>query len=170
MWELGYRRSKKDSSAWAQRKKGDDNLNPYEIYWDNRFGIKFKHLTAEETERLDRLWVMQNENAGISKTYDIVAGKNGMIYVALWANPFVGHSAETMWQLTEQTNNRGHIAKQQEGFSLEAQNILIKEQKGVYIKATYFDGSSREYVWPSVIPNEKILDLLDLTRYSGMKE
>ena len=161
MWDLGYRRAKRDSTQWARKRKDDGVEEPRKAYWEERHGKQFMELKGGDEEKLSQLRVMPNESAGISKTYDIQAGKTGMIYVALWANPFVGSTTETLWRLGEQIRNRGHIAKQQEGFYMDAKNVRLDEQEGIYIRATRNDETYVESIWPSQIPSSKIYELLD---------
>ena len=154
MCVLGYRKHKKDPTRWARKRKDDERPQ-----FNGQKQIE--EITGEELERLNQLWALPNESAGMSKTYDIQVGKRGLIYVALWANPFVGTTAETMWMLGEQTRNRGHIAKQQDGFYIDAKNVKLGEQKGIYIKSIRPDESYAECVWPTQTPQEKIYDLAD---------
>lgn len=161
MWDLEYRRAKRDPTQWARKRKNDGVEDPIKVYWEERHRKQFMELANGDEKRLNQLWVMRNESAGISKTYDIQVGKTGMIYVALWANPFEGSTTETLWMLGEQIRNRGHIAKQQDGFYMDAKNVRLGEQEGIYIRATRPDESYVESVWPSQIPSSKIYGLLD---------
>ncbi len=161
MWNLGYRRRKRDNSQWAKRTKNDGVEDSRKVYLNERFVKKYMELGNEELERLNQLWVMSNDSAGLSKTYNIQAGRTGMIHIALWANPFVGTSAETLHLLGEQINNRGHIAKQQQGFYMHAVNVRLRGEEGVYVKAANPDESSIECIWPSQIPSDSIYDLFN---------
>lgn len=154
MWDLGYRKHKKDPTKWARKRKDDERPQFNEQK-------QIEEITGEELDRLNQLWAFPNESAGMSKTYDIQVGKRGLIYVALWANPFVGTTAETMWMLGEQIRNRGHIAKQQEGFYIDARNVRLGEQEGIHIKTVKPDTSYSECVWPVQTPTEKIYGLAD---------
>lgn len=154
MWDLGYRRAKKDPTKWARKIKEEKFSSP-------NAQSQIEKIVGEESSRLSQLQVFQNEWGGMGETYNIRVGKNGLIYVALYANPFVGTTAETLWQLSEQVRNRGHIAKQQGGFYIDARNVLLEEKKGVHIKAVKPDANYTECVWPVQIPTRKIYDLAE---------
>ncbi len=154
MWDLGYKRNKRDPTKWAQKRK-DDGRPQF-----NR-QKQIEEIAGEELERLNQLWAFPNESAGVGKTYNIQVGKRGMIYVALKVNPFAGTTTETLWMLGDQIRNRGHIAKQQEGFYIDAKNVRLSEQEGIYIKAVKPDASYAECIWPVQTPTEKIYDLAE---------
>lgn len=159
MWGLGYRKAKTGRGQWARKRKDDGTEDPRTAYWEKKYGKQFMKLAADEEERLNQLWAMPNESAGMSRTYDIQAGKTGLVYVALWANPFAGTTAETLSDYGRQVNNRFTIARQQEGFVIDAKNVQLGGQKGLYIKATRPDETYTETVWPSQIPVAKLYDL-----------
>jgi hypothetical protein len=154
MWDLGYRKSKADQTKWARKKKDDKSPS-------NRVPKKIETITGEELERLNGLWAMQNESAGMSKTYLLDVGSRGMIYIELWANPFAGSTSETLWMFGAEQRARGHIAAQQDRFLIEAKNVRLREQEGIYIKAIKPDNNYSELVWPSMIPTGKLYDLAD---------
>jgi len=175
MWDIGFRRHKKDPTKWARRNSKDrcdpeEYGNPGHQRWDIKYKKEYETISGEELNRLNKLFVLPNGNNGLGGTYDISVGKRGLIYVCLQANPFVGTTAETLWMLGAQERNQGHINKEQNGFYIEARNILtrgdiegiIKEGvpvKGVHIKAVKPDKSYAECVWPAQIPSQKIYDL-----------
>lgn len=152
MWGLGYRRNKRDQTKWSRKRKEDQWPLPQEKK-------SIEEITGEELTRLTPLWVLPNEGSVMGKTYDLKVGKRGMIYIALFANPFAGHTFETMGEITMQLMDRGHLAKQQKGFDLKAKNIKLGEQEGIYIKALKPDQSYAECVWPIKLPKEKLYNL-----------
>lgn len=161
-----YRKHKKDKTKWAKItwKESMHSSQLAQQLWHEANDKSYSQISEDETKRLQDLLTMPNESAGISRTYTLSVGKRGMIYVELWANPFAGHSAEKLHFLGEQINDRGHYAKQQEGYKIDAVNINLKisETKNkdiIYIKAIKPDETFVECVWPSIIPKEKIIDL-----------
>ncbi len=154
MWDIGYRMSRSNPFKWARKGKNDEAPKMYNSQ-KNIADI----ITEEEKERLNKLWVLPNERAGLGQTYGLEVGKRDLIYVALWANPFVGTRAETMWQLGAQENDRGHIARQQNGFQLNARNVKLNGQEGIHIRAVKPDESYAECIWPIQTPKEKLYHL-----------
>ncbi len=154
MWKLGYRKNKVDSTKWAKKGKKDKMEQ-------NGEHKQIEEIVGEELSRLNRLWVLPNESAGMGRTYNIQVGKRGLIYVALLANPFVGTTYETLWMFGAQASDRGHIAKQQDGFSIDSKNVRLGKKEGVYIKAVRPDNRSVECIWPIQTPKEKIYDLAE---------
>ena len=174
MWHLGFRRSKTKSSKWSKlepKLKGTSNPD-YLKAWERHNGKVFTTILRDEADRIKELLVLPYGNAGVGKTYGLQAGTRGMIYAQLWANPFAGHSHETMHVIGQQLANKGHIAIQQEGFRIEANNVKVFAGVGgiigegipvdaVYVKAVRPDNSYAECLWPSAIPCEKLWDLAD---------
>jgi len=172
MRKIGFRRHKRNPELWA-RLRGDEKGKTSERRmnrWKEQHSKQYIEIDDEERKRMGGLIAMPNKSAGIGRTYNIEANTRGMIYVELWANPFVGTTAETLWMLGDQINNRGHIHKQQNGFSMEARNVVLYSDPNlvmpngvaadcVYIQAKRDDGREIETVWPGVIPNEKLYDL-----------
>ena len=154
MWNLGYRRAKKDRAKWARIAKGDRA--------PQRVQEQIEEIEGEELERLNRLWVLPNQSAGLDRTYEIGAGARGLIFINLLYNPFYGGPAEGLDSYYgPRMSNRGHVAKQQNGFQIEAKDVRLGEQQGVYIKAIRPDASYAECVWPIQTPTERIYDLAD---------
>jgi len=153
MWDLGYRQNKIDSTKWAKKMKGDM------LQYNSQ--KKIDEITGEELERLNQLWAFKNENAGVDCTYNIQVGERGLIHVALNYNPFNGSTTETLWVLGAQARNRGHIAKQQNGFYIEAKKVLLDKQEGIHIKSIKPDKSYSECIWPIQTPTQKLYALAD---------
>ncbi|MBI4993704.1 hypothetical protein HZC33_01970 [Candidatus Wolfebacteria bacterium] len=157
MERLGFRKHKKDSSRWARARKEEKNqaacLKDEAIYLS---------LSEKEAERLKNLIIFPNNNVGLDKTFSLIVGEGGMIYIALDVNPFGGLSAETMGSWGSLFTRRGHLAKQQDGFSIEAFNIKLDEEKMIYIRCVRLDGSIFECVWPTKIPWQGNNGLYDL--------
>jgi hypothetical protein len=154
MWKLGYRHAKTNQTKWVRREKNDKF-----VYLANE--NKIEEITGDELERLEHLQISQNRNMGAGKTYDLCVGANGLIYVALMINPFEGSTTETLWKLGAQISDRGHIAKQQDGFYIDARNIQMSNQGGIHIKAIKPSSNYIECVWPVKTPAGKIYDLAD---------
>ena len=166
MWNLGFRRHKKNPNKWARRNPRDrynpnEYGDPHSRRWEQKHKIEYLEPTKGELERLNQLLVLPNEDAGLNKTYWIQVNKRGLIYVELQVNPFSAKRTEDLGWFDEMLRNRGHIAKQQNGFYIEARNITLGKEKGVYIKAIRPDNSFIECVWPHQIPQPKIYDLAD---------
>jgi hypothetical protein len=159
MFDCGFRRHKKDPNQWARVKKNDED--PYKKRWEERFGKEYKEISKEELERLTQLRVLPNESAGLDRTYSLMVGKRGMIYASLMVNPFGATRTEDLPRFAELLSNRGHIAKNQNGFQIDASNVKLQEQEGIYIKAIKPSQSYIECVWPTTIPQPKIYDLAD---------
>ncbi len=160
MWDLGYRRSKRDQTKWARRRNGDDGKEPYKERWEKKQAKEYLTLDEDEEERLRGLLIFPPESEGLGRTYNISVGKTGMIYVALLANPMAGSTAETLGEFGAQLNSRAHIARDQEGFCIEAKNVRLGDQEGIYVKARRTDESYVESVWPSEVPDVRINELL----------
>jgi len=166
MWDMGFRIHKTNPNKWTRRNSKDKyNSNEFgdshKKMWHEKHDKIYLDLSDEQLVFLNNLWVLPNEFAGVSKTYNIRVDKRGMIYVELQVNPFAGISAETLHVLSEQIINRGHIAKQQEGFHIDAWNVKFTDGDGVYIKAISSDKNYAECIWPSQIPIENIYGLAD---------
>jgi hypothetical protein len=164
MFDMGYRRNKTNATLWAKfgstkeyEQAGKERTQAFvkaeESLWIPMQGADF--------ERLNKLWLMPNKWNGLDRTYSLKVGKRGFIHIQLDYNPFAGSSAETLHVLGERHAQRGHIAKQQERFQIEAQNIKLGKEKGIHVKATKADQSCVEYVLPMHLPDEKLYDLVD---------
>ncbi len=153
MCKLGYRKHKKDNTKWARKTGKDKQKRTLSLPTRE---IAIESISGEELDRLNQLWALPNEYAGLDRTYKILGGTRGMIYVGLMGNPFVGSTAETLWQLSEQARDRGHFARQQPGFQIETKNVRLRDQEGVYIKAVKPDESYSECIWPTTTPREKL--------------
>jgi len=153
MWDLGYRRSKVKPTKWARKNKGDK-----EPQRDAQRQVEA--TTGRELERLSKLWVMPNENAGLDNTFALSVGKKELIYIRLEFNPFYGGPAEGLSSYYgPRMRARGHIAKQQDGFYIEPREVLLGEQRGIYVRAVKPDASRVECVWPVRVPKIKLHDL-----------
>lgn len=152
MWELGYRRHKSDPTKWAKKSSKDERDIPIPQK-------QIRTVLNDEYNRLNKLWSFKNESAGMGETYCLDAGKSGLIYIELWVNPFAGNTAETIGILGEQMRQRAHIAKKQEGFEICAENVKLGKEKGIYINAVNESGSKKEVIWPTRIPNTKLVKL-----------
>jgi hypothetical protein len=121
----------------------------------------YNTISSEEAERLESMLVMPNERPDMSRTFDINVGARGMIYLALFMNPFRDLITGSGIMAAEE-RQRCHIASQQNGFYLEAKNIALKGKKNnhiVYIQAKRPDSTYVEAVWPGVTSAENIIPL-----------
>ncbi len=162
MFDCGFRRHKDNPEKWVRRKKGDQD--PYIRRMENKHKKEIANLSTEEAERLrseGELFVLPNEFAGLNNTYSIEANNKGMVYVELSANPFSGSTAETLHCLEAVLEDRGHIAKNQNGFSIGAKNVKINNEEGVLVKAVRNDDIYFECIWPSHTAKENIYYLAD---------
>lgn len=158
MKDCGFRPHKKILNKWVR-------IQPKEEYRTNKWEEeKWPSPSNEELQRLNELLVVPNEWAGHGNTYGLSVNKKGMIYVQLIVNPFAATRTEDFAWFAKQLSNRGHIAKNQNGFYIDAKNMKLGDQNGVYVRAVKPDESYIECVWPTQIPTQKIYDLAnDLT-------
>jgi hypothetical protein len=138
---FGLQKTKRDQTKWARRRNGDDGKEPYKERWEKKQAKEYLTLDEDEEERLRGLLIFPPESEGLGRTYNISVGKTGMIYVALLANPMAGSTAETLGEFGAQLNSRAHIARDQEGFCIEAKNVRLGDQEGIYVKARRTDES-----------------------------
>jgi len=167
MRDCGFRPHKRNPNRWVRIDEGQEKKE----WGKNKEELKKKYkeeeekgwstVFGEELERLNQMWVLANEWAGLNKTYSIEVNKKGLIYVCLEVSPFSARRTEDLGWFGEMLRNRGHIARQQNGFYIEAKNIKLGQEKGIYIKAIRPDNSYIECVWPHHTPQPKIYDLAD---------
>lgn len=161
MWDLGYRKNKVNNMKWS-RKTAEDKRNPARtIRWNDKFKKEFFRLDKEERARLENLDIILNSSAGSNNTYSLSVCKRDMIYVELKVNPFSASKTEDFGWLSHMLNNRGHIAKQQESFCIDAKNVRLKDEEKIYIKAIKPDKKFAEVIWPTAMPADRIYDLAD---------
>lgn len=176
MRDCGFRLHKRNPNQWVRITSREEKreIKEYQKNWEKRHKEeelkRWPAVSEEELERLSQLWVLPNEWVGLNRTYSIQVNKKGLIYVRLEVNPFSATRAEQLGWFGEMLRNRGHIARQQNGFYIEARNITLGKEKGVYIKAIRPDNSFIECVWPHQIPQPKIYDLADdlISRVNGV--
>ncbi|MDD2696688.1 MAG: hypothetical protein PHE52_00820 [Candidatus Pacebacteria bacterium] len=162
MWELGYRKSKLDHNKWARVTAADKEKKerPTDALWDEEHAMNYLQLSSTDEERLKPLIVLPNDNsAGLNKTFIIGVGTRGFIYAYLSVNPFFAVRTEQLDEFGAMLAARGHIAKDQVKFTIEARNVKLGDQDMVYLKAMKPEGGFTECVWPTVTPAEKIYDL-----------
>lgn len=140
MHDLGFRRHKKIRGKWSRRSKEECFPSSYE---------------APETlgEEARRLIVEPNVKPGERKTYWASGDEYG-IFVQFNVSPFMATSFEQMEHQGRLQRIRGHIARKQEGFTLEARTVSIDEERFVHVKSVRADGYETQCLWPSVIPAE----------------
>jgi len=163
MWELGYRKSMAGKALWTRKTpKEKKQSNPmHTIRWNDRNKPEFFRPDKEERARLENMFIPENQNSGLNKTYTLSVCKVGMIYSELNVNPFSASRTEDIGKLSDMLENRGHIAKKQEGFYLESRNVRLKGEEKIYIKAVKPDKTLTEIIWPTLMPAGKIYDLAD---------
>lgn len=162
MFDMGYRRSKTNSNVWAKfsSTKEYKETRAAKIQEVNEAeDALWTPMENEEFKRLNRLWALPNEWVGLNKTYGFKVGQRGFIHVHLQYNPFMASSAEQLPILGEYQRQRGHFAKQQDGFQIEAHNVRLGKERGIQIKANKPDQTYVECVWPTQLPLEKLRDL-----------
>ena len=166
MDSLGFRRHRKDPSRWAKKQKQDKIETPYHRKWGILFGKEYETPDREERTRLTELLTVKNVNTQLGKTFSISVGRSGLIFVALDANPFAGHSAQTLGELSAQLAQKAHISKNQEGFDIQARNIKLCHRpetgcnyNAVHIVATRSDKTIGEVVWPAIVSLETLLNI-----------
>lgn len=157
MLKLGYRKSRRGAS-WVKAAK-DEIASDFvgQRLWHEENDRVYGIPSAEEEARLKKLIAAENASPELDETCEIVAVSNGLIYFELQANPFESE----LECLDARLKRRGHIAREQAGFSIEAKNILLEIGRMVYIKIRRNDGSFAESVWPTVIAFPQIYDLAD---------
>ena len=163
MHDCGFRPHKKIFGKWVRITPKYENEISERVKdsYKKREEERWTSINGIELERLNQLWVLPNGWAGLNRTYRIQVNNEGLIYVYLELNPFSATRTEQLGWFGEMLRNRGHIAKQQNGFYIDAKNVKLGEQKGVYIKSIRSDESYAECVWPIQTPQEKIYDLAD---------
>jgi len=167
MRDCGFRPSKRNPNRWVRITPSEEKKEreEYQKNWEKEYKEeelrRWPPVFGKELEKLNQLWVLPNEWAGLNRTYRIQVNKKGLIYVYLEVNPFSATRTEDLDWFGRMLRNRGHIAKQQNGFYIEARNITLGKEKGVYIKAMMPDNSFIECVWPHQIPQPKIYDLAE---------
>ena len=94
-------------------------------------------------------------------TIDIKVQPSGMIFAYLRVNPFGGSSAESMPAWLAQFRVRGHIAKAQNGYTIEAENIKISGEEFIHIK-TNGNSRTKECLWPTSVCREDFITLAEI--------
>lgn len=169
MRQCGFRPHKRNPNQWARISNGQRGFEAREKdqkEWQRKSKEaeeqKWPAVFGEELERLNRLWVLPNEWYGLNHTFSLEVNTKGMIYVCLEVNPFSATRSEQLGWLGAMLRERGHIIRRQNGFDLDARNIMLGGEKGIHIKATNrHDNSSAECVWPHQVHQPKIYDLAD---------
>lgn len=153
MHELGFQKGKKPSYPWVRRKEEDKSK-------EAPTPSQRREITDEdEVARLMNLLIMEPEDLGSDKTMGIEVAKSGMIFAALRVNPFGGTSTETMGRWAAGFKVRGHFAKQQEGYIITAEEVMILGKKFIYV-TTEGDCKTKECLWPTSIGRENFVPLL----------
>lgn len=167
MRDCGFRLHKRNPNLWVridesqEKKEREQNQEERKRRYKEEEEKRWPTVSGEELDRLNQLRVLPNESAGLNRTYSIQVSKKGLIYVHLEVNPFSATRTEQLGWFGEMFRNRGHIARQQNGFYIDAKNIKLRQEKGIYIKAIRPDSSCAECVWPHQTPQPKIYDLAD---------
>jgi len=155
--ELGWRRNKK-GAGWvkaSEKEIGADAV--HQRLWYEEHDRLYEILSETEKLRLRKLAAAENAPLELDETYEIVASSNGLIYISLQANPFEP-SPECLGARLKKPRSRCPGTK---GFSIEAKNLLLECGRMVYIKATRFDDSFIECLWPNTVPLGRVHDLAD---------
>ena len=158
MFDCGFRRNKRDPEKWARVRKDDEG--PYKARWKMKFEKEHRELTGEELESLKDNIISDNQSEGYGKTISMQVGDRGMIYAKLLVNPFGGTTASTMPAFLKQMiYANGLIAKQQNEFQIEAENVRIGEKQHIYLKAAKPDNTYEKAVWPTLTPTPNFYKL-----------
>lgn len=159
----GFRPHKKIVGGWARadRKYREEESAKRAAEIDREYHEKWPILSEEESQRLSGLWLAPNNFLGMGKSYNASAGRNGLIHISLAVNPFSPIRTEDLGRHAQDLATRGHLAREQDGFVIEASNFRAGDEKGIYIKATKDDGSHAECVWPTTFPAEDIWELAE---------
>jgi hypothetical protein len=153
MWELGYKKSTVTQDRWVKVDSHETRK-----YVDEKKQISY--IRGKELERLSKLWVHPNGVSESKGTHTIAVGTRGLVLIDLLSS-FEGSAFEYFFSLNGENSTKAHIAKQQDGFYIDAKNVALAGQKGVYIKAVKPDTSIVECIWPSLIPKPDIYALAD---------
>lgn len=160
MFEMGYRRHKNNPQKWVKfssKAERDEIYEKKRQEWQKTREDIWVPINDGAYE-----WVLPNEWAGLDKTYSLEVRKRGLIFVRLEFNPFYGGPTEGLGHYYgPRMSNRGHIARRQEGFYIDARNVRLGKEKGIHIKAVRPDETYAECIWPSQTPQQKIYDLAD---------
>ena len=154
MWDNGFRRHKKKPEEWARRNKTDE--------WTNHRRVDHVYrpvaLESDEGKRLESLITIPNAAFKYSTTMSFVVGTNGMIHGELNMNPMGGTTTESMPAWMADYNVRGHINNEQRGFTIEARNIQLGDEKYIHVITTGGTGVS-ECLWPTIIQREHVKNI-----------
>lgn len=161
MFELGFRRGKR--KEWVRIKKQDETKLPaLDELWQKENGIELEPVTDAEKERLKNLLLFPNQPVELNKTYGISVCRRGFIYVCLLVNPFTATRAEDLGTLGELLSSKSHIAKEQQGYTIEAKNIQLgKDNNVIYLRLIRPDKTFVERCWPSLARAENLIKLAD---------
>ncbi len=165
MFELGYRRHKKDKNRWVRFKSESERQEARKTVleeWQRARDALTTLVQGEELEKLSGLMVSPNGRFEYDKTYSLRAGERGMIFVSLNFNPMYSGPAEGLDSYYgPRVGNKAHIYGQQHGFRIDARNVRLGKQNSIHIKAVRQDLTYAECVWPTLVRSEKLFDLAD---------
>jgi hypothetical protein len=153
MHRLGFRKGGDPSCSWVRNKEGERSQNDPET-------VQLRVINDQgEINRLVDLLVMESEDLGCGRTMNLTVHKSGMVFAYLKMNPFGGTSTETMGAWAAGFKVRGHLAKQQEGYTITAEEIIMFGTKFIYI-TTEGDCKTKECLWPISIGRGNFIPLL----------
>jgi hypothetical protein len=161
MEACGFRPHRRYPGKWARQTSADKDASFKEWQKKQREAEKKRWavVSQAEQERLSQLWVALNVPVQLNQTYAITVNKQGLIYIRLEVNPFSASEIQQLSWFGAMLENRGHIAKEQDGFLIEARNIKLGKEKGIHIKAVRPDGSFVECVWPHFVGQDSLQTL-----------
>lgn len=164
MDELGFRPHKKDLSKWAKKQKGDE-FGERHAHWEKLYGTDVHIPEPDEQARLRDLMDVPNAQTRLDYTYSVNVGRTGLIYIAKDFNPF-----GTLQKFAVDRVQNAHIARDQEGFLIEARNVSLSRRKNnrhdaVHIRAEKDNGHTVEVVWPATASSSAaVVDLAVILR------
>lgn len=161
MWRLGFRHGKRNPTSWVRH--GKDERDTYaEQQWRKKHAKSYSDLPPYEVRRLASLQTVPQGKMEMGRSFSLRANKGGLVYLALQVDPFAGcERAESVGAMGDQMRQRGHLAREQRGFLLEAANVHLGNHDALYLKCVQPDCTYTEFVWPSITTGDGLTTLLE---------
>lgn len=161
MWDMGYKKSKKDSSKWIKIKSGERKENPLAKIYLEKHGLDTLVQSKSGPKNLTQVSLTpQNIERNLTFTqYSIMVGDRGMVCVRLYVDPKKYKNPEERICTDINLRNQGIISPQQKGFIIEACNLDELVEEGIYLKAIKPNGKFRSAIWPPVADEKTIYKL-----------
>lgn len=144
MYDMGFIKYK---NSW-EKNEGVHN-KPMEKIIDKKLDINYKDFDGKIFKKL---LLLPNDFYGFGYSYELTAASNGMIFIEYIPNPLNQTKAPVDQKLFDQKYDiRFHIAAEQDGFMINAENISNGKNNGVLVTAKNMV-NSESVIWPRYTP------------------